>query len=79
MRTKKPEHAKQLGVLVASGMIVGESLFGVLLAGLIVAFSTDAPLGIVPADFAPANIIGLVAFAGLIAVLYGWMMRRSPR
>ncbi len=78
MRTKNPEHARQLGVLVASGMIVGESLFGVLLAGLIVAFSTDAPLGLVPADFAPANFIGLAAFALLIAVLYGWMMRRSP-
>jgi ABC-type antimicrobial peptide transport system permease subunit len=59
-------------------MIVGESLFGVLLAGLIVALSTDAPLGLVPADFAPANWFGLAAFAILIAVLYGWMMRRSP-
>jgi len=72
-----PEHAKRLGVLVASGMIVGESLFGVLLAGLIVALSTDAPLGLVPADFAPANWIGLAAFAGLIVLLYGWMIRRS--
>ncbi|HLY06392.1 MAG TPA: oligopeptide transporter, OPT family [Rhizomicrobium sp.] len=74
-----PEHAKRLGVLVASGMIVGESLFGVLLAGLIVAFSTDAPLALAPADFAPANWIGLVAFAALIIVLYGWMIRRSSR
>ena len=77
VRTKSPEHAKRLGVLVASGMIVGESLFGVLLAGLIVAFSTDAPLGLVPGDFAPAPFVGLAAFAGLIAVLYGWMMRRA--
>ena len=77
-RTKNPAHAKRLGVLVASGMIVGESLFGVLLAGLIVALSTDAPLGLVPADFAPANLLGLAAFTLLIAVLYGWMMRRSP-
>ncbi|HEX4042180.1 MAG TPA: oligopeptide transporter, OPT family [Xanthobacteraceae bacterium] len=77
VRSPNPEHAKRLGVLVASGMIVGESLFGVLLAGLIVALSTDAPLGLVPADFAPANWIGLAAFALLIAVLYGWMLRRS--
>jgi putative OPT family oligopeptide transporter len=77
LRSPNPEHAKRLGVLVASGMIVGESLFGVLLAGLIVALSTDAPLGLVPADFAPANWIGLAAFALLIAVLYGWMLRRS--
>jgi putative OPT family oligopeptide transporter len=74
-----PENAKRLGVLVASGMIVGESLFGVLLAGLIVAFSTDAPLALAPADFASANWIGLFAFAGLIAALYGWMIRRSSR
>ena len=36
-RMRSPERAERLGVLVASGMIVGESLFGVLNAGLIVA------------------------------------------
>jgi putative OPT family oligopeptide transporter len=76
-RTKSPAHAKRLGVLVASGMIVGESLFGVVLAGLIVAFSTEAPLGLAPADYAPAPYVGLAAFGGLIALLYGWMMRRA--
>ena len=35
---KDPARAERLGTLVASGMIVGESLFGVLNAGLIVAF-----------------------------------------
>jgi putative OPT family oligopeptide transporter len=73
-RRKNPEHGKRLGVLVASGMIVGESLFGVLLAGLIVA---HIPLGLVPEDFAPANWIGLAAFAVLIVTLYGWMLRRA--
>ena len=43
--------AQRLGVLVASGMIVGESLFGVLNAGLIVAFNRDAPLAVVPRGF----------------------------
>ena len=76
-RMRDPGHAEQLGVLVASGMIVGESLFGVILAGLIVAFSTEAPLALMPADFALANWIGLGAFALLIVVLYGWMLRRS--
>jgi putative OPT family oligopeptide transporter len=73
-RSANPEHSKRLGTLVASGMIVGESLFGVLLAGLIVA---HVPLGLVPEDFAPGNWIGLGAFALLIAVLYGWMLRRA--
>jgi putative OPT family oligopeptide transporter len=76
-RTKNPEYSKRLAVLVASGMIVGESLFGVVLAGLIVAFSSDAPLALVPADFIWANWIGIAAFAGLIVVLYGWMMSRA--
>ena len=79
LRHANPEHAKRLGVLVASGMIVGESLFGVLIAGLIVAFSTDAPLALVPADFALANRVGVFAFVALIAVLYSWMIRRSSK
>jgi hypothetical protein len=58
-------------------MIVGESLFGVILAGLIVAFSSQAPLALVGAHFAPANIIGFTAFGLLLAVLYGWMMKQS--
>ena len=76
-RTASPEHSKQLAVLVASGMIVGESVFNVILAALVWALSTGAPLALVPADFAPANWIGLASFAGLIVLLYGWMLRRS--
>ncbi len=76
-RTRNPDYSRRLAVLIASGMIVGESLFGVVLAGLIVAFSTDAPLALVPADFAWMNAIGPAVFAGLIAVLYGWMMARA--
>jgi putative OPT family oligopeptide transporter len=75
--SRAPERAERLGVLVASGMIVGESLFGVLNAGLIVAFSNDAPIALVGADFAPARILGVVAFIALIVALYGWMLRRS--
>lgn len=71
---KRKQH---LGVLVASGMIVGESLFGVLIAGLIVAMGTDAPLGFVGPDFAGGEIVGFAAFAGLIVFLYRWMLRRG--
>ena len=38
-RAPKPESTKQLGVLLASGMIVGEGLFGVALAALTVFLS----------------------------------------
>jgi putative OPT family oligopeptide transporter len=72
-----PERAERLGTLVASGLIVGESLWGVLNAGLIVAFSKDAPIGLVPEDFALAPWLGLLGFVGAIVWLYGWMLRRS--
>lgn len=67
----QPDRAKQLGVLVASGLIVGESIFGVLLAGLIVLRGNPSPLGLVGDAFAPAaNVIGAVAFALAIAALF---------
>jgi len=75
--TPNPERAERLGTLVASGLIVGESLWGVINAGLIVAFAKDAPIGLVPEDFAPAPWLGLLGFVGVIVWLYGWMLRRS--
>ena len=66
-------------MLVASGLIVGESLFGVLNAGLIVLTSSDAPIGLVPASFAPANLLGLVTFVAAVYALYSWMLRRSAQ
>ncbi|GAA0539950.1 putative OPT family oligopeptide transporter [Rhizomicrobium palustre] len=76
-RTRDPEHSQRLGVLVASGMIVGESLFGVLLAGLIVTFNTGAPLALVSDNFGPAPYVGWIMFLVLISELYGWKIRRS--
>ena len=84
-RTRDPEHSQRLGVLVASGMIVGESLFGVLLAGLIVSAvngylpvkDPGAPLALVPENFGPAPYIGSIMFVVLISELYGWKIRRS--
>ena len=78
-RSRAPARAERLGVLVASGLIVGESLFGVFNAALIVAFNNDAPLALVPPDFRPANLLGLVSFSALVVVLYGWMLRRIRR
>jgi putative OPT family oligopeptide transporter len=75
-RSVRSERAERLGVLVASGMIVGESLFNVIIAGLIVAFNKDAPLAIVGSSF-PADAVGIAGFVGLIAVLYGWLKRRA--
>ena len=72
-RGPRPEAAKQLGVLLASGMIVGEGLVGVLIAG-IVAFKLF-PLSLVGDDFAagPAVWIGGVAFVLAILLMYRWV------
>jgi len=75
-RSIRSDRAERLGVLIASGMIVGESLFGVLNAGLIVAAGKDAPLAVVGASF-PATPVAVIGFAGLIALLYGWLGRRA--
>ena len=72
-----PERAERLGTLVASGLIVGESLWGVLNAALIVGLSSDAPIGLVPGEFALAPWLGLIGFVGSLVLLYGWMLRRS--
>jgi putative OPT family oligopeptide transporter len=76
-RAPDPERAIRLGTLVASGLIVGESLWGVINAGLIVGFNKDAPIGFFPADFGPAPLLGVLGFIAIIVWLYGWMLRRS--
>jgi putative OPT family oligopeptide transporter len=72
-----PARADRLGTLVASGLIVGESLWGVINAGLIVGLSNDAPIALLPADFALAPWLGVLGFVAAIVLLYGWMLRRS--
>ena len=72
-----PERAERLGTLVASGLIVGESLWGVINAGLIVGLSNDAPIGLVSDNFAPGPWLGVLGFVGVIIWLYRWMLRRS--
>ncbi len=70
--------AERFGVLLASGLIVGESLLGVLNAGLIVATGSAAPLALVGESFAgKAAWIGVLLFAGVIAFSYRWVSRQS--
>lgn len=81
-RQSNPDRVKQLGVLVASGLIVGESLFGVTLAGIIVFSGNATPLGLVGDSFASAaNVIGtmffIVAIGGLFR-LCRTLARRDP-
>jgi putative OPT family oligopeptide transporter len=72
------EAAKRLGVLIASGFIVGESLFNVALAGLIVGTQKPGPLEV---PFAPSEHVGmilaLIAAAAVVWALYGWARRSA--
>lgn len=70
------EAAKRLGVLVVSGLIVGESLFNVALAGLIVATNSGTPLALAPDGFGPGPWLALGAYIAVMAGLYAWAGRR---
>lgn len=79
-RQNDADRAKQLGILVASGLIVGESLFGVLLAGLIVVTNKANPLSLVSDSFQVAGTaIGAIAFVVTVLGLYAWTARLSQR
>ncbi len=76
----KPDAAMlaRFGVLLASGLIVGESLLGVVNAGLIVAADNPAPLALVGPDFAlTANLLGPVLFVAFILASYAWVSRQA--
>src|SRR3954447_20099466 len=74
-RTRNPEGAKQLGILLASGLIVGESLIGVIISAIVVFSGKPAPLALVSPEFETAAIfIGGIAFAAIAFVLYRWTL-----
>ncbi len=75
-----PEAAKRMGVLLATGLIVGESLFGVLLAGVIAATGLPEPLAVMPESFAGvANWLGIAVFVAVILGCYRWVQSASEK
>jgi len=68
-RAPNPAFAERLGVLMATGLIVGESLFGVTFAAIVGATNDDSPLALVE-EFALAVPLALIVFVGAIAFLY---------
>ncbi len=78
-RQADPVRAERMGVLMATGLIVGESLFGVLFAAIVGATQNDNPLAVVSEGFAPVALVaGLAVFVALIAALYT-MTRKAAR
>ena len=79
-RTPNPEFAKRMGVLGATGFIVGESLFGVAFAGIVAGSGSDAPLALpfIGEEYeAYAGWIGALVFAALVAWLYARTKRAA--
>ncbi|QGP80348.1 OPT family oligopeptide transporter [Sphingobium sp. CAP-1] len=69
LRQSNPEFAERMGVLMATGFIVGESLFGVAFAGIVASTDSDAPLALV-GESHWAVPLAILIFAGVIAALY---------
>ena len=66
-----PDFAQRMGVLTATGLIVGESLWGVAFAGIVAASGSDSPLALVGPGFEGSALIGgTVLFFALIWALY---------
>ena len=79
-RTANPERARRMGVLTATGLIVGESLFGVLYAGIVAATGKSEPFALVGDSFeTPALIAGTIVFFVLIGALYRHTMAGVSR
>ncbi|MCD2513292.1 OPT family oligopeptide transporter [Comamonas endophytica] len=68
--------ASERGLLLASGLIVGESLTGLLIAALIGFSGRDAPLALVEQGFTPAMWLGMGCFAALFAFFYRRVLRK---
>ncbi len=74
------EVAKRLGILLASGLIVGESLFGVFTAAVIVSSGNAAPFALLPEGSAwPAMIVGVVVYVAAVFALYSWTRSRAAK
>jgi putative OPT family oligopeptide transporter len=77
-RQAHPDFAERMGVLMATGLIVGESLFGVAFAGIVAATDSDTPMALV-AEHGWAVPLAVLLFALAIGGLYGWLRRLTAR
>ncbi|WP_374275122.1 OPT family oligopeptide transporter [Brevundimonas sp.] len=77
-KTAFADVGKRMGVLLASGLIVGESLFGVFTAAVVVGTENGSPFALIPEGTGwPAMIVGVIAFAALAFALYAFTRKRA--
>jgi putative OPT family oligopeptide transporter len=77
-RQGEPALAERMGVLTATGMIVGESLWGVAFAAIVATSGSDSPLALVGERFEPFALVGGVAlFVAVTLFLYRNAKRAS--
>ena len=75
-RARQDEGHRRMGVLIATGLIVGESLFGVLMAGIVAGTGTGEPLAVAGPGFRPYALWGGTL---VFALLAWWCYRRAAR
>jgi len=71
LRTKRPEYTVRLGVLLATGLVVGDSLLGLAYAGAVGALGDPEALAVVGEGFARvAEWIAVIALVALLVAVY---------
>src|SRR3954454_219188 len=75
-RARNPEFAQRMGVLLATGLIVGESIMGVVYASIVAATQNDAPLALL-AQNPWAVPLSIVAFVAIILGFYAWTKNQA--
>ncbi|MFZ2512626.1 MAG: oligopeptide transporter, OPT family, partial [Gordonia sp. (in: high G+C Gram-positive bacteria)] len=76
------DRKKRLGVLMATGLIVGESLYGVIFAGIVAGTGDDEPLALpfIPDGYAGwAPMVGVIVFAVLVTWLYNYVRTTAAK
>ncbi len=77
-RSSDPDRAKRLGVLMATGLIVGDSLWGVAYAGIVVVSGASSPMAVVGSSFARwANWLGAIIFVAIVVWMYRYVRDRA--
>jgi putative OPT family oligopeptide transporter len=77
-RSANPEVADRMGTLTATGMIVGESLWGVAFAFIVYLTAKDAPLALVGKGYETIALIGgTILFLAITGLLYRYAKTAS--